>query len=96
MLVHVLVSMACSVALVLLFGIMLVFKPSPWHDIRLTLPVVALFLSTAISSISIGLSTALTQLTTGGVSVWALSPYPAPQNRFQCALPASGGSRIRT
>lgn len=62
---HVLVSMGVSVALVLLFGILLVFKPSPWYDVRILLPAVALFLSNAISSISIGLSTALTQLTTG-------------------------------
>lgn len=69
MLVHVLVSMGVSVALVLLFGILLVFKPSPWYDVRLILPAVALFLSNAISSISIGLSTALTQLTTEGPMV---------------------------
>jgi len=68
MLMHVLVSMGVSVALVLLFGILLVFKPSPWYDVRLILPAVALFLSNAISSISIGLSSALTQLTTGTTS----------------------------
>jgi hypothetical protein len=73
MLVHVLVSMGVSVALVLLFGILLVFKPSPWYDVRLILPAVALFLSNAISSISIGLSTALTQLTTGTIFLMVVS-----------------------
>ena len=65
MLLHVLISMGLSVAVVLTFGIPLVFKPSPWYDIRLVLPAVALFLSSAINSVSLGLSTALTQLTEG-------------------------------
>ena len=65
MLLHVLVSMGLSVAVVLAFGIPLVFKPSPWYDIRLVLPAVALFLSSAINSVSLGLSTALAQLTEG-------------------------------
>jgi len=94
MLMHVLVSMGVSVALVLLFGILLVFKPSPWYDVRILLPAVALFLSNAISSISIGLSTALTQLTTEKATLEMLlaigaSRMEALQGSIQCSLQAA-------
>lgn len=94
MLVHVLMCMGSSVALVLLFGILLVFKPSPWYDIRIALPAVALFLSNAISSISIGLSTAMTQLTTESAKLEMLlaigaSRMEALQGTIQCSLRAA-------
>lgn len=65
MLANVVLSMGVSLGLVMLFGIFLVFRPSPWYDVRVLLPSIALLLSNTVSGVSLGLSTALKELTTG-------------------------------
>ena len=65
MLVNVVLSMGVSLGLVMLFAVFLVFRPSPWYDVRIMLPSIALLLSNAVNGISLGLSTALKELTTG-------------------------------
>ena len=68
MLANVVLSMGVSLGLVMLFAVFLVFRPSPWYDVRIMLPSVALLLSNAVNGISLGLSTALRELTTGKLS----------------------------
>ena len=67
MLANVVLSIGISLGLVLLFAVFLVFRPSPWYDVRILLPSIALLLSNAVSGVSLGLSTALKELTTGKI-----------------------------
>lgn len=65
MLIHVLGSMSGSSALVMVFGISLVMRPSPWYDVKKVLPTVGLLLSNAINGVSLGMSCAIKELTQG-------------------------------
>ena len=68
MLANVLLSMGVSLGLAMLFAVFLVFRPSPWYDVRIMLPSIALLLSNAVNGISLGLTTALRELTEGKTS----------------------------
>ena len=68
MLIHVLGSLSGSSALVMVFGITLVMRPQPWYDVKTVLPTVGLLLSNAVNGVSLGLSSAIQELTQGTAS----------------------------
>ena len=65
MLLHVLGSLGVASAGVIAYSLFLVVRPSPRWNAQYLIPTYGMVLGNAISAVSLGLSTALEELTTG-------------------------------
>ena len=68
MLVQVLTALGTSSAGVMAYSMLLVVHPQPLYDAQYLVPTFGMVLGNAISAISLGLSTAMEELTTGGLA----------------------------
>ena len=67
MLLHVMGAMGSATGVVLLYGLLLALRPPSLLDAQYAVPILAMLLGHAISSVSLGLSTALEELSSGEV-----------------------------
>ena len=65
MLLHVMAVLSGSTALIMLFALLVIIRPSPWWSAQYLIAILGLLLGTALSCVATGLSCAIDELTRG-------------------------------